>query len=177
MTWDLLFVFSKAVATMTVTIKKNTDVQGSVEANKLKYQVKRDLSGNVQWTNCTSVGKPLALYFIPPVTRQTVGFNFVKIPKIMISAGGENPAYTGTAYGKLKLNAVTKVSGTVIVPSTTYYVSSTFTAATVTQTITGASPNTFTISVTLTGAGSTASSATIFVKTTPQRNDKYTVMK
>jgi len=75
---------------MTVTIKKNVDVQGTLEANQVKYQVKRDLSGDVQFENMKNT--PAAGTFLwgsgwENQTSTTVtnnGWNFTKAANLKL---------------------------------------------------------------------------------------------
>ncbi len=77
---------------MTVTIKKNVDVQATLEVKQLKYQVKRDLSGDVQFTN-TGNANP-AWTIVGPASTMTAtatratntGINFFKPAKIQLLA-------------------------------------------------------------------------------------------
>ncbi len=173
---------------MTVTIKKNVDVQATLEANQLKYQVKRDLSGDVQWVNAANAGA-LAISAsrwgagLTTDTVQTVGFNFIKIPKVQIQAyaySGSSTSISVTVEGKLKVNGVTKVSSIITAATTNDYtktVTSTITPTTVTQTITGASPNTFTAWASVKLNKGFSADGFARNKSAFQINDKVTVMK
>ncbi len=157
---------------MTVTIKKNVDVQATLEAKQLKYQIKRDLSGDVQWTNMTQVGNLTISYccFSGAGSRSiigttTKGFNFVKLPKVTYSVTGFTPVIF------IKINGVTKTStsfGNGVVT-----VSGTWTPTTRSITTTAAGPNNITLVISwqdlLDFSANFASSM--------QRNDKVTVMK
>ncbi len=74
---------------MTITIKKNVDVQGTLEAKQLKYQVKRDLSGDVQFENAPSLAGTAGIFkqstgstsSVVTATTNT-GLNFLKVPGI-----------------------------------------------------------------------------------------------
>ncbi len=169
------FYWSFAV---TVTIKKNVDVQASLEAKTLKYQIKRDLSGDVQWSACASVGALAVSTFTSGAasnTAQTACINFVKYPKLKIY-GGTSFTTTCTVKGKAKLNGVTiaGLNGTLSILNTSTSVT-TLTASTPTKTVTAASPNTFTVWVS--GETWLTYSNKVYFTKAPSRNDQYTVMK
>ncbi len=75
---------------MTVTIKKNVDVQATLEAKQFKYQVKRDLSGDVQFENMASPARAT----VSPTFGATIaytatvasndGWNFIKPAAIQV---------------------------------------------------------------------------------------------
>jgi len=164
---------------VTVTLKKNTVVQAELKADKIKYMVKRDLSGDVQWTNMASVGN-LSLAGItesgvPYSTTGTTnaGWNFVKFPKVSFSAS--RPADGPIGFKMfIRINNVVKTSTT----TTTFCtpgactLSGTWTPAPRSITSAAANPNTIKFQV----------SATMFpfvtaaFKSNMQRNDKTTVM-
>jgi len=127
---------------MTVTIKKNVDVQATLEATQLKYQVKRDLSGDVQWTNMTSVGIPIAVTSLGGATTQTrtddnataQGWNFAKLPKFKVKAkiwiyGATGSGGSLIVTGWERLNGVNKTTAQTVasctIPTTTISCSST----------------------------------------------------
>ncbi len=152
---------------MTVTIKKNVDVQAELKVDKIKYQVKRDLSGDVQWTNMTQVGN-LSAYKNAVGTDSstgttTKGFNFIKLPKVLFS-------YSGLSMGvTIKINGVTKTStswgGGVN--------SDTWTPTTRSITITGAGSNTIKLKV---WRGAIAAKVEATFASNMQRNNVTTVM-
>ncbi len=152
---------------MTVTIKKNTDIQAELKADKIKYQVKRDLSGDVQWTNMTQVGNLGGIVFgfstsTTVIGTTTNGFNFIKLPKINYGFSGAIQGFT------IKVNGVTKTS-TSFAPGTA---SGTWTPATGSITETGTAPNTVQFKVWM-GVGGMIGAA---FKSNMQRNDTTTVM-
>ncbi len=153
---------------MTVTIKKNVDVQATLEAKQLKYQVKRDLSGDVQFENMASVG--LLATTISAVNNSntttgttTGGWNFVNLPKVVYDASGSTKGLT------IKINGVTKTSTSWTAGS----FSGTFTPAT--RQITSTTTGTNTIQLKVFARNGANLSATF--ASSMQKNDKYTVMK
>ncbi len=161
---------------MTVTIKKNVDVQATVEATQLKYQVKRDLSGDVQFTNCTNVGILNCQSTggggtdVTVSTGTTAGFNFFKIPKVRLKVYSSSTLATGSF--KFKANGVTKLSSrlTGVTYTTT---TTTVTPTTPTVTLAGASPNILTLVITK----NTITSVWATMVSQAQRNQKATIMK
>ncbi len=189
---------------MAVTIKKNVDVQGTLEAKQFKYQVKRDLSGDVQFTNMSA--NPAALTFIsastasPTNTRtgnnvaENDGWNFIKPPKIRIYATGSafRSATTGRLTGYVtawfSINNVAKETlsasdscSTIMANSCSVTISTTKTPAPVSLTSAQASPNNIRIKGRVRGDWSGGSgwftAWTIDNQNQPQKNQKYTVMK
>ncbi len=151
---------------MTVTIKKNVDVQAELKADKIKYQVKRDLSGDVQWTNMTQVGNLVTSVSVSTTFTTTGtttnGFNFIKMPYA-------NFFYSGASMGAtILINGVTKASGS-WGPGID---SDTWTPTPRTITLTGANPNTVQLKVWM---GNGAYMGATF-NSNMQRNDKTTVM-
>ncbi len=108
---------------MTVTIKKNVDVQATLEAKQFKYQVKRDLSGAVQFENMASPNgaEATANNFgggTDTATRTIAsnnGWNFIKLPKVQLylvalAVGSSPVSASGSAAAYWQINGVTKVS-------------------------------------------------------------------
>ena len=75
---------------------------------KLKYQVKRDTAGAVQWKNASNIGTNGILTAAgagaTATSDATGGFNYAKIPKLFVSATGP---YSGSVRGRLKFAGVT----------------------------------------------------------------------
>ncbi len=177
---------------MTVTIKKNVDVQAELKADKFKFQVKRDLSGDVQWTNCTSVGNLATsrwnsgLFSTNTHTAATSattnqGWNFFKVPKLRAKARVTSMATiseTQKAYALFYVNGVKKASTTATATSGNY--TATVTTTPVGITLTSTRPNTITVKVKGKWAvnGGFRVGGTVFASmlSNAQRNDKTTVM-
>ncbi len=184
---------------MTVTIKKNVDVQASLEAKTLKYQIKRDLSGDVVWINTTSVGALSTMILAPgwfttlTASGQTEGFNFFKMPKLkvraVVSAFASNFAMATAmgGRGQFFLNGVKKMSTN----SVSTFCSSvgpgpfvscigstvkTVTPAPVTLSAAAASPNTVSVKLYASAVTVMASFGSAYIKAymtgQAQRNDK-----
>ncbi len=195
------FYWSFAV---TVTIKKNVDVQASLEAKTLKYQIKRDLSGDVVWTNTTNVGVLATTIFAPnwwagdTATGQTEGFNFFKMPKLKVlggvSAFGMTFAMASIFGGKGQffLNGVKKMSTKSMSISSmsssagqpvSCFVSTvqTVTPAPVSLSTAGASPNVVSVKAFVSMISYMGSFGgglfRAYMTGQAQRNDKVTVMK
>ncbi len=109
---------------MTVTIKKNVDVQATLEAKQLKYQVKRDLSGDVQFENMVKTDTiNLTITSGNTTTTSTVtnasnnGWNFAKPANAVFDAmltitGAPGVSAVVELEVLWKINGVTKASGT-----------------------------------------------------------------
>ncbi len=185
---------------MTVTIKKNTDVQAEFKADKIKYQVKRDLSGDVQWTNCSTVGN-LATTTIKNIIVQTAsttataqastgeGWNFFRVPKIRVKASITSGFTWGApnqlkAYGKFYVNGSLKAAATTSTSVTgllTAAATTTFTPTGTTKSlsIASSSPNSITVKVKgkwIATQGALVGNVTARMLSNAQRNDKTTVM-
>ncbi len=170
---------------MTVIIKKNVDVQATLEANQLKYQVKRDLSGDVQFKAAGSLLSVSTYNISAFYTSQDTGlegWNFVKLPKIKVS-GPVTDSTSSMPYAHwsviFKVNGVQRLQETGTAagsPSTYVKVSVTETPAPRTLTQSLVSPNAQTLSLyiyTIYAVGTLKAQ----MLTQLNVNQKYTVMK
>ena len=140
-----------------------------LKANKkLKYTIKRDLNGVVEFKNATNIGIAgiLEQNSVGTATDTTGGFNFVKIPKMRIRASGP---------GNATINASLKFAGVTFSCSSgpTSYITKTCNPPTVTKTTALVKPNKMSVAIiSMNGYNQTARN-----KTAAQINQKVTVMQ
>ena len=155
-------------------------IQGTnIEATKkVKYLVKRNLSGAVVFTNMTNVGILSTTQTVTPVSitgTTTHGFNLVKWPNVDLTIWFATPPIIVKVFGMI--NNVAKTTYTLTptawtTPPQTFI----YTALPLaTNTIAASGSPTIKLKVTYTGAGSVVSFGVAFTKSV-QRNDLTTVM-
>ncbi len=181
---------------MTVTIKKNVDVQATLEAKQFKYQVKRNLSGDVQFENMASPPtvntQVTAFSGTKNTTTGTIatndGWNFINPAKIKLTvyvyAGFSEPQATarGKAYWLTNNNVRASVSATASCSALfTCTDTTTTTINPANITVAQASPNQIKNKAIATLVSYSASAATARVTVNDivvgQKNQKVTIMK
>lgn len=153
-------------------------------SRKIKYAIKRDLSGDVQFKQIgTALQTSRGIGVGTSTTKDTgiEGFNFFKKPDLKVAAFASDTEYSSPAisgFVKLQINGVTKDSftwGWADTDTTMVSGSSTFTPATRTLTLAAASPNSVTLVLGITRRDTAGQATGSFVQQA-QINDKLTVM-
>ena len=159
-------------------LSSNTDPNALHTSDKsLKYAIKRDLTGAVQFTNCSDVG--ILSFFVANAgtagsdkAATAAGWNFFSIPKMRIIMS----SLSGVVRAKFKVNGNAKLLGT-LTGTTASAVTITKTAAPRQIVSNQISPNNLTLIGTLTYGGGAGYGWQVKILTSAKRNDKLEVIK